>query len=108
MLNRGVEHPGETNIDAEFRRAVHFFRGVHALGGLADNGPLAGILEHYFLGRRKLRSGLGQTAEGRGPLGSWVQNNAVFDMTLGWLHRPLLRGGSDEHLTRRGTGLAHG
>ena len=108
MLNRCVQHAGEANIDAEFRRAVHFFRGVHALGGLADNGPLAGVLELYFLGRRKLRGGLSQTAKGRGPLGCWVHNRAAFDMALGRLHRPLLRGGGDEHLARRGASLAHG
>jgi hypothetical protein len=48
--NRPEEHPGNADVDAEFRLAPHFGARVELLHRPADEGEIGGILEIGLIG----------------------------------------------------------
>ncbi len=77
ILDRGVEHAGQLDVDAVDHRAGDLVGGVEPLDALADQLPVLRILQLDVGRRRQLRGGFGDLAVGRGPARRRVRDDAV-------------------------------
>src|SRR5262249_50467023 len=106
ILDRGVEHAGQLDVDAVDHLAVGLVDGVEPLDGLADDLPVLRVLELDLFRRLELRGRLGNLPVGRGAARRLVRNHAIGDAALGRLHLPFVGGGLDQHFARRRAALA--
>ncbi|MGY3508453.1 hypothetical protein ACVIQY_001428 [Bradyrhizobium sp. USDA 3051] len=106
ILDRGVQHARQLDIDAVDHGAGGLLGGVQPLHALADQLPVLGVLQLDLGRRRQLGRGLGDLAVGRGLAGRRVGNDAVGGRAFGRRHFPRLGGGLDQHHACGGTALA--
>ncbi len=102
LLDAGVHHARQLDVDTELGRAIDFGRGVQTLGALADDFEIFRILQHHFLRHRQLGRGFGQLAIA-GLLAACADHHAVLGLERAAIHFPLVSGRTDQHLSHLGT-----
>ncbi|MGY3465799.1 hypothetical protein ACVW0I_002670 [Bradyrhizobium sp. LM6.11] len=106
VLDRGVQHARQLDVDAVDHGAGGLLGGVEPLHALADQLPVLGVLQ-LDVGRwRQLGRGLGDLAVGRGLARGRMGDDAVGGRAFGCRHFPRLGGGLDQHHARGGAALA--
>src|SRR5262249_12538323 len=107
VLDRGVEHAGQLDVDAVNRRARDLVGRIETLHTLADQLPVLRVLQLDVRGWYDLRSNLGDLAIARGSAGWRMRDDAVGSGAFGGRHFPFIGGGLDQHHARGGAALAH-
>ena len=96
LLQAGVHHPRQFDINAEFGGAVDLARGVQALGGFTDQTKVFRVFQHHFFGHRQLRCGFRKRAVGSFfPVGS--SDYSPVGCERGGIHIPLCGGRGNQH-----------
>ena len=106
LRDRGVEHAGQLNVDAETLLAHHRVGDVDALDGLADQLPVLGIFQFHVFRRLELGRRVGHLSEAQPALARTVRDEAVLSRAFGRRDSPLLRRRGDQHFARGRAGLA--
>ena len=108
LLEDGVEHAGNDDIDAEQRLAGHDLLVVDARRRLADDPEALRVLErHAGEIRRRQQGGLrGQFAIAKRTPARRMMDDARFGDAFGRRHAPALRGGGHQHLPPGGADAA--
>ncbi len=108
-LDRGVQRPGQRDVDAVSRGAAHDVAQIDDRHGLPDIAMLSGRLQPQLVARRYRQVGgcrdQGTEAE-RAPTRP-VHDRMIARLALADRHAPAQRGRRFEHLARRRAGLAH-
>jgi hypothetical protein len=102
-----VLHARHPDVDAIGGTAIHLGRRVRAGHSRANQLVVLRALQ-WRIGRDgKARGLLRQLAIGQAAVRSAVDHRALFGAAGGARHIPLHSSGADQHLARRGAGLAH-
>jgi hypothetical protein len=104
LRERGVDHAGLREVDAEDGLAARLVGAVEARQLLADHLELVGGLQLDGCGHRLLRR-VRRHLRVAGAIGAGDEH-AVLDAHVAGRHVPLRRGGGDEHHAAGGTRLA--
>src|ERR1700716_775908 len=107
VLDRGIEHARQLDVDAVRHLAGDLVSGVEALDAFADELPVLRILQLDV--RRRLEPGCGfdPLAIGRRASGRRMGDDAVGGGTFRSRYLPIIRSSLDQHRARGGTALAH-
>ena len=108
VLQRGVQHARQLDIDAVDHLAGGLVGGIEPLDALAGDFPVLRILQLDvgIGGRRQLGGGFHHLAVGRGLARRRVGDDAVGGGAFRSRHLPLIGGGLDQHDARGGAALA--
>ena len=107
ILDRGVEHARQLDVDPVHHLAGGLVGGVEPLQRLAGNLPVLRVLELDFGRRLELGGGFGNLAKRRLAARRRVRNHAVRRRALGRRDLPLVGRGLDQHHASRRAALAH-
>ncbi|MET3323489.1 hypothetical protein ABIF54_000742 [Bradyrhizobium japonicum] len=106
VLDRGVQHARQLDVDAVDHRAGGLVGGVEAQHALADQLPVLRILQLDVGRRRQLGRSLGDLAVGCGPARRRMGDDALRGGAFRRRHFPRIGGGLDQHHARGGAALA--
>src|SRR5262249_58186610 len=100
-----IEHARNFHINTKEGGPIDFRRQVLALGSLANETKIAGILEFDYLDIElwQLDSGLDERAVGQPPSRKLVNHRAAFSAACFTFHGPGLRGSLNDHPARLGS-----
>ena len=107
VLDRGIEHARQFDVDAVDHRAGGLVGGIEPQHRLAGDLPVLGVLQLDVGRRLELCGGLHHLAVGRGPARGRMGDDAVGRGAFRGRHLPFIGGGLDQHHARGGAALAH-
>ena len=97
LLQRGVHHARQLDINAELCRAVGFGGRVQALRALADNGEVFRVFERHFFRHGQFGRFCSQGTIGR-LFAVGAQHHAIDGFERTAIHIPFIGGGRNQHL----------
>ena len=102
-----VSIPGSFTSIVNCSRPVDFSRlSIRGRFGIADELPVLRVLQGHLARNRHGGSGADNLTKARAPAGSTMREHALLDGDLGLRHLPGARCRRNQHLARRGAGLA--
>ena len=106
ILDRGVEHARQLDVDAVDHRTGRLVDGIKPLHALAGDLPVLWVLQLDVGGRFEFRGGFHHLAVGRGFARRRMGNDAVGGGAFRGRHLPFVGGGLHQHHARGGAALA--
>ena len=107
LVDRGVQHAGDANIQTELRAAIGLGRDIETGLRFAQQGELRGILRLCVPRNGELRGLERQFAEACALAARRVDDDASFNRAFGSRHAELFCGRLDEHGACRGARVTH-